>query len=39
MKIVKFLENSNALITGITKTVKNGTKRQRGKYLPMLIDN
>ena len=29
IKIVKALENSNILLKGITKTIKNETKKQR----------
>ena len=37
MKIVQALENSNILIKGVTKTIKNETKEQKGGYLSMLL--
>ena len=37
MKIVKTLENCDLLITGITKTIENKIKEQRGAFLGMLL--
>ena len=37
MKIVKALENSGILLKGVSKTIKNETKVQRGGYLSMLL--
>ena len=37
MKIIKILENHNILPKGITKTVKNEVKSQRGGFLRMLL--
>ena len=37
MKIIKALENSGILLKGITKTIKNETKEQRGGFLSMLL--
>ena len=36
MKIVQALESSNLLLKGVTKTIKNGTKEQKGGFLTML---
>ena len=33
MKIIQALENSNILIKGVTKTIKNETKEQKGASL------
>ena len=33
MKIVQALEDSNILLKGITKTIKNETKEQKGGFL------
>ena len=38
MKIVQALEDSNILLKGVTKTVKNETKDQKGGFLNMLLD-
>ena len=38
MKIVQALEDSNILLKGVTKTVKNETKEQKGGFLSMLLD-
>ena len=32
-KIIQALENSNILIRGVTKTIKNETKEQKGGFL------
>ena len=37
MKIVQALEDSNILLKGIAKTVKNETKEQKGGFLGMLL--
>ena len=37
MKIVKVLKDSGLLIKGITKTIENETKKQRGGFLAMLL--
>ena len=37
MKIVQALEDSNILLKGVTKTIKNETKKQRGGFLNMLL--
>ena len=37
MKIIQALGNSNILIKGVTKTIKNETKEQKGGFLIMLL--
>ena len=37
LKIVKALENSNILFKGITKKIKNKTKKQKRGFLEMLL--
>ena len=37
MKIVQALEDSNILPKGVTKTIKNGTKEQKGIFLSRLL--
>ena len=37
MKIVQALEDSNILFKGVTKTIKDGTKEQKGGFLSMLF--
>ena len=37
MKIVQALEDSNILLKGVTKTIKNETKEQKGRFLSMLF--
>ena len=37
MKIVQDLEDSNILLKGVTKTIKNETKEQKGGFLSMLL--
>ena len=37
MKIVLTLEDSNILLKGVTKTIKNETKEQKGGFLSMLL--
>ena len=36
-KIVRALEHSNILLKGVTKTVKNETKEQKGGFLSILL--
>ena len=38
MKVIKALENSGILLKGISKTIKDETKEQRGGFLSMLLD-
>ena len=37
LKIIQALENSNILLKGVTKTIKNETKEQKGGFLSMLL--
>ena len=37
MEIVQTLEDSNILLKGVTKTIKNETKEQKGGFLSMLL--
>ena len=37
MKIVQALEDSNILLKGVTKTIKNETKEQKGRFLTILL--
>ena len=37
MKIVQALEDSNILLKGVTETIKNETKEQKGRFLSMLL--
>ena len=37
MKIVPALEDSNMLLKGVTKTIENETKEQKGGFLSMLL--
>ena len=37
IKIIQALENSKILIKGVTKTIKNETKEQKGGFLSMLL--
>ena len=37
IKIVQALEDSGILLKGVTKTIKNGTKEQKGGFLSMLL--
>ena len=37
MKIIQSLEDSNILLKGVTKTVNNDTKEQKGGVLSMLL--
>ena len=36
-KIIQALENSNILLKGVTKTIKDEIKEQKGGFLSMLI--
>ena len=36
LKIVRSLEDSNILLKGVTKTIKNETKKQKGELLGMV---
>ena len=37
LKIIETLENSNILLKGVNKTIKNETKEQKGGFLSMLL--
>ena len=37
IKIVKSLENSGALLKGVSETIQHETKEQRGGFLSMLL--
>ena len=37
MKIIQALEDSNILLKGVTKTIKNETKEQKEGFLSMLL--
>ena len=37
MKIVQAIEDSNILLKGVTKIIKNKTKEQKGGFLSMLL--
>ena len=37
MKIIEALENSSILLKGVSKTIENETKEQRGGFLSMLL--
>ena len=37
IKIVQPLKDSNILLKGVTKTIKNETKEQKGGFLSMLL--
>ena len=37
MKIVQAPEDSNILLKGVTKTIENQTKEQKGGFLSMLL--
>ena len=37
IKIIETLENSGILLKGVTKTIENKTKEQRGGFLSMLL--
>ena len=37
IKTIQALENSSILLKGVTKTIKNETKEQKGGFLSMLL--
>ena len=37
IKTVQALEDSNVLLKGVTKTIENETKEQKGGFLSMLL--
>ena len=37
IKVIQVLENSNILLKGVTKTIKNETKEQKEGFLSMLL--
>ena len=37
MEIVQALEDSNILLKGVTRTIKNESKRRKGGFLSMLL--
>ena len=37
MKIIEALENSGILLKGVTKTIENETKEQKGGFLSILL--
>ena len=37
IKLVQALKDSNILLKGVTKTIKNETKEQKGGFLSMLV--
>ena len=37
MKIIEALENSGVLLKGVSKTIENKTKEQKGGFLSMLL--
>ena len=37
LKIIEALENSDILLKGVTKTIKNETREQKGGFLSMLL--
>ena len=37
IKIIQALENSGVLLKGVTKTIKNETKKQKEGFLSMLL--
>ena len=37
IKIVQALQDSNMLLKGVTKTIKNETKKKKGGFLSMLL--
>ena len=37
MKIIQALEDSNILLKGVTKAIKNKTKKQKGGFIIMLL--
>ena len=39
IKTIQALEDSNILLKGVTKTIKNEWKKQKGGFLSMLLGN
>ena len=37
IKIIQFLEDSNILLKGVTKAIKNESKEEKGGFLRMLL--
>ena len=37
MNVVQALQDSNILLKGVTKTIRNETKEQKGGFLSMLL--
>ena len=37
MKIIQGLDDSNIILKGITKTIENETKKEKGEFLGMLL--
>ena len=37
MKIIEALQNSGVLLKGVSKTIENETKEQKGGFLSMLV--
>ena len=37
MKVVQALDDSNILLNGVTKTIKNETKEQKGGFLHEIV--
>ena len=37
MKIIQALKDSNILLKGVTKTIKNESKEQKGAFISMLL--
>ena len=37
IKIIKYLEDSGLLLKGVTETVQNEVKEQKGRFLSMLL--
>ena len=37
LKIVKYVENSGLLLEGVSETIKNEAKEQKGGFLSMLL--
>ena len=37
MEIVQYLEESGLLIKGVSETIENEAKEQKGKFLPILL--
>ena len=37
MKVIKFLEESGLLIKGVSETIENEAKEQKGRFLSILL--